>query len=132
MASPQDCKTRTNKLNVKTVVIATGLTFLLAIVGFSISLATDSLGLFVSGVTAVSVGVFALLLVLFGIRIRRIGLATIDTKTVGLFVLTAVALLTVLPETATFGLASGVVVVVLFGVVLPQLLIQYSRLGTLE
>jgi len=127
MVSPQDCGTQNN-----TALIATGLTVLLMLVGFSVSLATDSVGLFISGFTAVSVGLLSLLLLLFGIIMIRGGLATTDNKTVGLFVLSAVALLSVLPATTTFGLASSVVVVVLIGVVVPQLLVQYSRLGAVE
>ena len=131
MVSPQDCGTQ-NNTDEKTALIATGLTVLVTVVGFSVSLATDSVGLFILGVTAVSGGLLALLVVAFGIRLRRGGLAATDSKTAGLFVLSAVALLSVLPDTTTFGLASSVVVVVLIGVVVPQLLVQYSRLGAVE
>ena len=132
MASPQDCGNQRKQLDGKTAIIATGLTFLLIVGGFAISLATDSVGLFISGFIAVSVGLLALLLLLFGISMIRGGLATTDSKTVGLFILCAVALLSVLSETTTLGLASSVVVVVVLGAVLPQLLVQYSRLGSLE
>jgi len=132
MASPQDCGNQRKQLDGKTAITATGLTFLLIVVGFAISLATDSVGLFISGFTAVSVGLLALLLLLFGISMIRGGLATTDSKTVGLFILCAVALLSVLSDTTTLGLASSVVVVVVLGAVVPQLLVQYSRLGSLE
>jgi len=132
MASPQDCGNQRKQLDGKTAIIATGLTFLLIVVGFTISLATDSVGLFISGFIAVSVGLLALLLLLFGISMIRGGLATTDSKTVGLFILCAVALLSVLSDTTTLGLASSVVVVVVLGAVVPQLLVQYSRLGSLE
>ncbi|GEM_PF-5055031 len=132
MASPQDCGNQRKQLDRKTAIIATGLTFLLIVGGFAISLATDSVGLFISGFIAVSVGLLALLLLLFGISMIRGGLATTDSKTVGLFILCAVALLSVLSDTTTLGLASSVVVVVVLGAVVPQLLVQYSRLGSLE
>ena len=132
MASPQDCGNQSKQLDAKTTIIATGLTFLVIVVGFASSLATDSVGSVISGFTAVSVGLLSLLVLSFGIIMIRGGLATTDNKTVGLFVLSAVALLSVLPATTTFGLASSVVVVVLIGVVVPQLLVQYSRLGAVE
>ena len=74
MVSPQDCGTQ-NNTDEKTALIATGLTVLLMLVGFSVSLATNSVGLFILGVTAVSVGLLALLVLAFGIRLRRGGLA---------------------------------------------------------
>ena len=132
MASPQDCGNQSKQLDAKTTIIATGLTFLVIVVGFASSLATDSVGSFISGFTAVSVGLLSLLLLSFGIVMIRGGLAATDSKIIGLFVLSAVALLSVLSTATTLRPERILLGVFLIGLVLPQLLVQYTRLGSVE
>ncbi len=114
----------------KRTVMATGLTLLITIIGFAISFTTDTGAVFISLFTAVTIGLLALLVLLFGTMLRRGGLRHTDPKSIGLFVLSATALALALLHSTTLQSEIILLLVVIFGLALPHAFLQYTRVGS--